>query len=190
MIVVADWDRERPGSDPHQDAAVTWAIRRLQNQETERRENHEPERPVPVAIVINKCDEVRFEDPVLRWLRRPPLSAFRTVRMPDRPLLWQESRDAYAFLFQRGMHAWLRPYAAFRQATLHFVSATGTQGVPGTDEFGTEFVDFSRGVRPKRVLDPLVSILAMSGMFGPAARRIGIWPSPPEPDGAAGDGAS
>ncbi|MDT3443538.1 MULTISPECIES: TRAFAC clade GTPase domain-containing protein [unclassified Pseudofrankia] len=171
MIVVADWDRTRVGrEDIH--AAVSWTLRRLQNQDGRRHD-------LPVAIAINKCDEVRFEDPVMRWLRRPQLAAFRQARNPDRQLLWQESRDAYAYLFQRDMGKWLEPYSVFRQVTMHFVSATGSQGVGAEDQFGTPYVRFVNGVRPKRVLDPLVSVLAMSGLFGPAGLQVGVWPEPP-----------
>jgi hypothetical protein len=163
---------ERVGPTIVDDPAITRVVRRLQHQDRGR--------AVPAAMAITKCDELRFTDPVMRWLRRPGLSAFRPVSDPDLNLLWRESRDAYAFLYEREMHSWLRPYSVFAQTTLHFVSATGSAGVDEENEFGEPIKRFVRGVLPQRVLDPLVAVLAMSGMFGPAAQRVGIWPYPPE----------
>jgi hypothetical protein len=174
---VGDDGPDRVGSTLLGDQAITRVVRRLQH--------HERGRSVPAAMAITKCDEQRFTEPVMRWLRRPGLSAFRPVTDPDLNLLWRESRDAYAFLYDREMHPWLRPYSVFAQTTLHFVSATGSAGVDEQDEFGTPTTRFLRGVVPQRVLDPLVAVLAMSGMFGPAAQRVGVWPYPPE-DGRDG----
>jgi hypothetical protein len=162
----------RAGAPILGDSAITRAVRRLQHQDRGR--------AVPAAMAITKCDELRFTDPVMRWLRRPGLSAFRPVSDPDLSLLWRESRDAYAFLYEREMQLWLRPYSVFAQTTLHFVSATGSAGVDELTEFGRPIKRFVRGVEPQRVLDPLVAVLAMSGMFGPAAQGVGVWPYPPD----------
>jgi hypothetical protein len=197
LVFVVDWDPQRLVREAEQaldeytgagarragpkrvgptvlgDPAIELALRRLKIQDYGR--------DLPVAIAITKSDELRFTEPVMKWLRRPGLSAFRPATDPDLNLIWQESRDAYAFLHNREMSPWLLPYATFRRATLHFVSATGSASEPAEDEFGVPIERFVRGVRPQRILDPLVALLAMSGMFGTAAARVGSWPHPPEP---------
>ncbi|MDG4766869.1 hypothetical protein O7632_22610 [Solwaraspora sp. WMMD406] len=114
---------------------------------------------VPAAVVINKSDIHRFDPPVENWLRRPAPAGLD----PERILA--ESRDAYAFLHRAGATALLEPYRTCRRCTLHFASATGGEargsGYPG-------------GVRPMRVLEPLVALLAMSGVLAePAAQEVG-----------------
>lgn len=114
----------------------------------------------PAAVVVNKSDLVRFTEPVSRWLRRPP-SATLTSRE-----LREESRDVYAFLRQYGSSAWLRPFDECARCTLHFVSATG-----GREQGAV----FPNGVTPRRVLTPLLSILAMSGFLtGADLREAGL----------------
>jgi hypothetical protein len=108
----------------------------------------------PAAVVLTKSDLVRFEPPVRRWLGRPLPPA-----LTDRELR-AESRDVYAFVRHHGSAAWLQPFTACERSTLHFVSATGGQ------EQGSVF---PHGVAPRRVLAPLLSVLAMSGML-PGAR--------------------
>ncbi|MCK9903634.1 hypothetical protein CC117_28970 [Parafrankia colletiae] len=126
---------------------------------------------LPVAIVVSKSDIYRFEQPVARWYRRPSLSAYLDGQ-PDPAEIAAESRDAFAFLHSRGARAWLRPYETFRHSTLHFVSATGSKAV--ADERTGGHKVFPRGVRPRRVLDPLGAIFAMSGLLGDeAARKAG-----------------
>jgi hypothetical protein len=76
-----------------------------------------------------------------------------------------ESRAAYAFLYQRGALAWLQPFHECRRCTLHFVSATGAEPRDGV---------YPRGVRPRRVLEPLVALLAMTGILaGPESGKVG-----------------
>ena len=104
---------------------------------------------VPAAIVLGKADLLRFEPPVDRWLGRAvdaPLS---------RAAVQAESRDVYALLHRHAGRAWLRPFDAVRQCTLHVASATG-----GREDQGR----YPRGVQPQRVLAPLVSLLAMHGL--------------------------
>jgi hypothetical protein len=115
---------------------------------------------VPAVVVITKADRLRFEPPADRWLR----AAFPDGRIdPDR--IRRESRDAYAFLHAHGAHAWLRPFADCQRCTLHFASATG-----GSPRGGM----FPWGVRPRRVLEPLVALLAMTGVLdGPGADQVG-----------------
>jgi hypothetical protein len=112
------------------------------------------------AIVLNKSDLVRFEPAVRRWLLRPP------PKVPTRDVLREESRDVYAFLRRHSSGAWLQPFTDCAQCTLHFVSATGSR------ERGSVFPS---GVAPRRVLAPLLSILAMSGLLeGPDPGEVGL----------------
>ena len=114
---------------------------------------------VPAVLAISKCDLVRYEPPVDRWLGEP-------VRSPlDPRRIEEESRDAFAFLSASGGEAWLRPYLDCRRCTLHFTSATGGEAREGR---------FPRGAQSRRVLQPLVSLFAMCGMLGVDARSVGL----------------
>ncbi|MEO3813187.1 hypothetical protein ABGB17_29650 [Sphaerisporangium sp. B11E5] len=114
---------------------------------------------VPAVIVVSKSDRLRFMRPADRWL------AAATPGHLDAELIRMESRDVYAFLHQHGAQGWLLPAARCRRATLHFASATGGRS---TDE------RFPRGVRPQRVLNPLIAMLAMTGVIdGPEAKEVG-----------------
>jgi hypothetical protein len=118
---------------------------------------------VSAAIVLNKADMVRFEDPVALWLRSDGkvLDAAEFVR---------ESADVYAFLYDQGAVAWTRPYSECARATLHVASPTG-----GADQRESEGSVYPRGVTPRRVLRPLVAMLAMTGVLtGTEAERVGI----------------
>jgi hypothetical protein len=123
---------------------------------------------IPVSIALTKADRLRYVPPVDRWLRH----------RSDNRLGWQdaraESRDVYAYLHQNGALASLTPYEAFPRCTLHFVSASGGDATQlDVDRRGRAF---PRGVRPLRVLDPLISILTMSGLIAaPDADRMGRW---------------
>jgi len=118
---------------------------------------------ISAAIVLNKADMVRFEDPVAFWLRSDSkaLDAAEFVR---------ESADVYAFLDSMGATAWARPYQECVKATLHVASPTGGAAL----EDGEGGV-YPRGVMPRRVLRPLVAMLAMTGVLtGAEAERVGI----------------
>ena len=104
---------------------------------------------IPAAIVVTKSDGVRFQPPVDTWL-------YGAAERLDPRAVLEESRDVYAFLRRRGAQAWLSPYDKCRHCTLHFVSATGGAATDGR---------FPRGVRPRRVLEPLVSLFAMTGVL-------------------------
>src|SRR5262249_21210518 len=92
---------------------------------------------------------VRFQSPVDTWL-------YADADRFDPAAVVDESRDAYAFLHRRGAQAGLRPYDKCRKCTLHFVSAPGGAATEGR---------FPRGVRPRRVLAPLISLFAMTGVL-------------------------
>ncbi|MCM3887430.1 hypothetical protein [Frankia sp. R82] len=108
---------------------------------------------VPAAIAITKSDTLRFTSPVDRWLSRP------TPAGVDRDAIRQESQDAYAFLHQRRATAWLAPVDRFQWCTLHFVSASGASYL--TADGTTKAGRFVRPARPRRVLEPLMALLAM-----------------------------
>ncbi|RPK94368.1 hypothetical protein EES46_01710 [Streptomyces sp. ADI98-10] len=104
----------------------------------------------PAAMVLGKSDLLRFQPPVDRWLGEGPPATIG----PDQFL--QESGDVYALLRQHAGQAWLRPFDAFRRCTLHIASATGGQESQGR---------YPAGTGPRRVLEPLVSLLAMHGII-------------------------
>ncbi len=118
---------------------------------------------VSAAIVLSKADKVRFDDPMARWLR----SAGGSL---DAAEFLAESADVYAYLLAKDAGALTRPYQDCAKATLHIASPTG-----GPSEGEPEHGIFPRGVTPRRVLRPLVAMLAMTGVLsGPEAEKVGI----------------
>jgi hypothetical protein len=118
---------------------------------------------VSAAIVMSKADKVRFDEPVARWLR------FEGGELDAAEFL-RESADVYAYLVAKEARALTRPYQDCVRATLHFASPTGG---PSAGEPEHEY--FPRGVTPRRVLRPLVAMLAMTGVLtGPEAEKVGI----------------
>ena len=116
---------------------------------------------IPTAVAVTKSDRLRFQPPVDRWLHRESLVPLD----PDH--VRQESRDVYAFLHRHGAYSWLAPFQQARRCTLHFVSATGGELVDGR---------YPRGASPRRVLEPLLALLAMNGMLGSSeADHVGVW---------------
>lgn len=116
---------------------------------------------LPVTIAVTKADRLRYRPPADFWLRRGAETGLNAARIRE------ESRDAYAYLHAVGAAVAVAPYAEFERCTLHFVSASG-------GDVQAERKEFSRGVRPLRVLEPLVSILAMAGVLtGPEAQKVG-----------------
>ena len=118
---------------------------------------------VSAAIVLNKADQVRFDEPVSRWFRSDS-------KLLDPAEFLMESRDVYAYLDVKGALALASPYWMCDKVTLHVASPTGGAG---DSEGGVGF--YPRGVTPRRVLRPLVAMLAMTGVLpGPEAERVGI----------------
>ncbi|MFD4676455.1 hypothetical protein ACFWNN_42505 [Lentzea sp. NPDC058450] len=118
-------------------------------------------RGTPAAVVLNKSDRLRYVPPVDRWIRKADDQRL------DAASLLEESRDVYGFLLQHNANSSLTPFHKFPLCTLHFTSATGAEPIGQR---------FSRGVRPMRVLRPLVALLAMTGVLtGPEAREVGRW---------------
>lgn len=116
---------------------------------------------LPVAVVLSKADELRYEHPVDYWIRRDDL------RSPlEAEAFREESRDVYAFLDRFQARHMLDVFERFQRSTMHVVSATGSQA----DDNNL----FPRGVRPARVLRPLLALLAMSGLVDhPEAAEVG-----------------
>jgi hypothetical protein len=113
-----------------------------------------------VAVILNKADMLRFEPRIARWLRAEtdPLDPVELLR---------ESADVYSYLHHR-RPSLTTPYKACARGTLHIASPTG-----GSDD-GKGGV-YPRGVTPCRVVNPLVAMLAMTGVLsGPAAESVGI----------------
>jgi hypothetical protein len=118
---------------------------------------------VSAAIVLNKADKVRFDEPAVRWLRSPDLTT-------DPESFLRESADVYGYLERLAPGVLTEPYRVCRKATLHVSSPTGGDQ-EGEDTSGK----YPRGVTPLGVLRPLVAMLAMTGVLtGPEAARIGV----------------
>ncbi len=122
--------------------------------------------PVNAAIVLNKADVLRFDEPVDRWLRSeghtPKPGTLNSTEF------LRESADVYAYLDAKGALAMAEPYEVCDKATLHVASPTGGAD---TGEGGV----YPRGVTPRRVLRPLVAMLAMTGVLtGPEAEKVGV----------------
>ncbi|WP_328866200.1 hypothetical protein [Streptomyces sp. NBC_00304] len=105
---------------------------------------------VAAAMVLGKADLLRFQPPVDRWLGEAPPTAL------DPALTHEESADVYALLRRLAGQAWLRPFDTIRRCTLHVSSATGGQEAEGR---------YPAGSGPRRVLEPLLSLLAMHGLI-------------------------
>jgi len=115
------------------------------------------------AIVLNKADKVRFEEPISRWLR-----AGNGTLDPTEFL--RESADVYSYLEEYQAMELTRPYQECRKATFHVASPTG-----GAQEGSDKASKYPRGVTPLRVLRPLVAMLAMTGVLtGSQADQIGV----------------
>ncbi|WP_439656032.1 TRAFAC clade GTPase domain-containing protein [Lentzea sp. HUAS TT2] len=126
------------------------------------------DRRIPAAIVVTKSDRLRFVPPAERWLHGGDEHTVNAARIRA------ESRDVYAYLHHAGAGASLRPFEAFPRCTLHFTSASGGDAVPVETDGPTRW-HFPRGFRPSRVLEPLVSILAMTGAIsGHEAEKVGM----------------
>lgn len=111
-------------------------------------------RPV-AALVVGKADLIRFESPVGQWLSETTHPSRTGL---DHARMLAESRDVYAFLRLHAQRPWLRPFESIPQCTLHFASATGGRAEDGR---------YPHGVRARRVIEPLLSVLSMCGVIDP-----------------------
>lgn len=110
-------------------------------------------RDVVAAVVVTKADLLRHDRTVATWYGRDrPPGPIDARKIDD------ESQDVYALLYANGAESWLMPVERCERATLHLASATGgsASGVPPV---------YRRGVRPRRVLEPLLALLVMGGIL-------------------------
>ncbi|EOD67117.1 hypothetical protein [Amycolatopsis vancoresmycina] len=117
-------------------------------------------RHLPAVVALTKSDRLRYLAPADRWLRHEPGGRV------DPADLVAESRDVYALLHRANATSMTKLYQDFRDCTMHFVSATG--GAAGEDG------RFGSGIRPMRVMVPLLSLLAMAGVVPVATRSQGV----------------
>ncbi|MFI1364408.1 hypothetical protein [Streptomyces griseochromogenes] len=139
-----DHVRERWGVEVNRDGDLAFGT------VLDRLRKNGPYLDVPAAMVLGKADLLRFQPPVDRWLSRPPAASL------DPALVHEESRDVYGLLRRHAGQAWLRPFDAIRRCTLHIASATGGQEAHGR---------YPAGAGPRRVLEPLLALLAMHGLI-------------------------
>lgn len=116
-------------------------------------------RHLPAVVALTKSDRLRYLAPADRWLRHDPGGRV------DPADLVAESRDVYALLHRANAASLTKLYRDFRSCTMHFVSATG--GAVGEDN------QYRSGIRPTRVMVPLLSLLAMAGVIPMATRTEG-----------------
>jgi double-GTPase-like protein len=117
---------------------------------------------VSAAVVVNKADLRRFDDPVTRWLRTGLAGI-------DPDMIRRESADVFAYLESFRSQAWVKPYRECGKGTLHVASATGGSA-PQTGAGGV----YPRGVTPRRVLGPFMALLAMTGVVtDERAQKVG-----------------
>jgi hypothetical protein len=103
---------------------------------------------LPAAVVLSKADRLRYVPPVDRWIRDQDADL-----RPARVLA--ETRDVFALFDRWGVNQMTDLYRKFQHCTMHVASATG---VAVADK------RYPRGVRPSRVLRPLVTLLATLGV--------------------------
>lgn len=119
------------------------------------------ERDLPAAVVLTKSDRLGYLPPVDRWIRRDTRGLLSARHFLD------ESRDVFALLHRAGAHTVAGLYREFNRCTLHFASATGG-AIAGDKDI------YPGGVRPMRVLQPLIALLAMAGVItGAEADQVG-----------------
>ncbi|MFB7086110.1 hypothetical protein [Streptomyces sp. NPDC056296] len=139
-----DHARERLGVEVNRDGDLAFGT------VLDRLPKNGPYLDVAAAMVLGKADLLRFQPPLDRWLDRPPAASL------DPALMREESRDVHRLLHRHAGQAWLRPFDAIRRCTLHVASATG-----GQEDHGR----YPAGAGPRRVLEPLLSLLAMHGLI-------------------------
>ncbi|MDX3752038.1 hypothetical protein [Streptomyces sp. AK08-02] len=168
-----DHARERGGVEVNRDGDLAFAT------VLDRLPKTGPYLEVAATMVLGKADLLRFQSPVDRWLAR----GARTTLDPA--VLREESQDVHAYLRRHAGQAWLRPFDAIRRCTLHVASATGGQEDQGR---------YPAGAAPRRVLEPLLSLLAMHGLIdvpgGPDAFARGeaaAWEAVPTEGSADGE---
>ncbi|MFE4972073.1 hypothetical protein ACFRAR_08135 [Kitasatospora sp. NPDC056651] len=126
--------------------------------------------PIPAVTVVTKADLLtrRGYAEINRWL---PYGLHEDL---DLGTVEEESRAVYAFLASRNGRRWLGPTHECWDSTLHLASATGTSAVVA--EEGPRAVGrFPKdSFRQRRVLRPLLTLFALTGVLDMAtARNLG-----------------
>ncbi|MEV4246394.1 hypothetical protein AB0J63_23600 [Streptosporangium canum] len=106
--------------------------------------------PLPAALAVAKSDLLRWLPVVDGWLRADDDTELDSVE--------EETEEAYVFLQSHDAESWLYPVVHCQDSTIHFVSASGVAKVD-------DAVFPERGFGPRRVLRPLLSLLAMKGVI-------------------------
>ncbi|MCA1671426.1 MAG: hypothetical protein LC799_04230 [Actinobacteria bacterium] len=147
------------------DATVRSSEYRVFSLAVERAKTNPDFTQLPAAIVVTKADRLRYVPPADRWLRRSNVEGALNAE-----LIRAESSDVFAYLHHHQDLTPLSLFHTFTRCTLHFVSSSG--GDASGDSPETE--KFERGIRPMRVLQPLIAILAMAGIItGAEAKKVG-----------------
>jgi GTPase SAR1 family protein len=128
---------------------------------------------VAAAVVVGKADLLRHEPIVARWYYRDRLPGAL-----DQAEIEEESTAVYSLLHAHGAGGWLAPVEACQRASLHFASATGgrSRNITLNGEPIPVYPRHPRPLRPRRVLEPLLAVLAMGGLLpttGPGV-QVGI----------------
>ncbi len=113
---------------------------------------------IPAAVVVGKSDLLRRGDRYVDWWLRAEADEDL-----DLDTVEEESGDVFTYLYTHGGERWLEPAQQCIQSTLHFASAAGTAPRDG------HFPDV--GFRPRRVIKPLLALLAMKGVIDPSALK-------------------
>jgi len=113
---------------------------------------------IPAAVVVGKSDLLRRGDKYVDWWLRAEADEDLDLTTVE-----EESGDVFTYLHIHGGERWLEPAQQCIQSTLHFASAAGTAPREG------HFPDAS--FRPRRVIKPLLALLAMKGVIDPSALR-------------------
>ncbi|MFB7613647.1 hypothetical protein [Kitasatospora sp. NPDC056181] len=126
--------------------------------------------PIPAATVVTKADLLtrRGYSEITRWL---PHGLHEDL---DLGTVEEESRAVYAFLASRNGKRWLGPAHECWDSTLHLASATGTSAVV-TEEGARTVGRFPEAsFRQRRVLRPLLTLFALTGVLDMGtARNLG-----------------
>lgn len=109
-----------------------------------------------ITVALTKGDLLPSAHPLARWLSAP-------LAEPEPQMASQESAEIIAYLDSIGASGWSKFRPECGKMTLHVVSAFKDAGIPAGAASG-----------PRRVLEPLVAMLAMTGVLsGKGAQRIG-----------------
>jgi hypothetical protein len=136
------------------DPTFAMVLRRLEERFPHSRDSSRSFLPIPAVVVVAKADMLQFDPTagVRRWLDLQDDDV-------DLSTVEEESADVYSFLAARGCEPWLAPAHRCEDVSLHFASATNCSPVKGV---------FPRSTfRQRRVLKPLLSLLAMTGVGMP-----------------------